>query len=128
MGMEATLRVDGAEHRLAVDTRTTPLDALRERLGMTRVKKGCDHGQCGARTILLEGRRALSWLAPAVAHQDGEVITAEGVGDGDLHLLQRAVITHETLPCGCWKPGLRQSQHQLAQPAAPRLARPPRPP
>jgi aerobic-type carbon monoxide dehydrogenase small subunit (CoxS/CutS family) len=125
MGIEVTLRVDGAEHRLAVDTRTTPLDALRERLGMTRVKKGCDHGQCGARTILLEGRRALSWLAPAVAHQDVEIITAEGLGDGDLHLLQRAFITHDTVRCGCCTQGLRQVRHQLAQPAAPRLARRP---
>lgn len=125
MGIEVTLWVDGAEHRLAADTRTTPLDALRERLGMTRVKKGCDHGQCGARTILLEGRRALSWLAPAVAHQDVEIITAEGLGDGDLHLLQRAFITHDTVRCGCCRQGLRQVRHQLAQPAAPRLARRP---
>ncbi len=79
--MEVTLRVDGTEPRLVVDTRTTLLDALRERLGITSAKKGCDHGQCGACTVLLEGRRANSCLALAVAHQDTEIVTAAGLAE-----------------------------------------------
>jgi len=79
--VEVTLRVDGTEPRLVVDTRTTLLDALRERLGITSAKKGCDHGQCGACTVLLEGRRANSCLALAVAHQDTEIVTAAGLAE-----------------------------------------------
>src|SRR5258706_990679 len=79
MELEITLRVNGATHRLPVDTRTTLLDALRERLGLTGAKKGCDHGQCGACTILLDGRRVTSCLALAVAHQDAEIVTIEGL-------------------------------------------------
>ena len=77
--VEITLQVNGAARRLTVDTRTTLLDALRERLGITSPKKGCDHGQCGACTILLDGRRINSCLALAVAHQDATIVTVEGL-------------------------------------------------
>jgi len=104
--VEITLRVDRTEHRLTVDTRTTVLDALRERLGITSPKKGCDHGQCGACTVLLDGRRANSCLALAVAHEGAEIVTAAGLArDGNLHPLQRSFIEHDALQCGYCTPG-----------------------
>ena len=89
-----------------MDTRTTLLDALREALGVTAPKEGCDHGQCGACTVLLDGRRAFTCLALAVAHDGAEVITARGLErDGRLHPVQRAFLDHDALQCGYCTPG-----------------------
>ena len=119
MDYAITLRVDGAVHRLTVDARTTLLDALRERLGIASPKKGFDHGQCGACTILLDGRRAISCLALAVAHDDAEIVTADGLADGsELHPLQRAFIGHDAFQCGYCTPGQIVSAVGMLQEAA----------
>jgi xanthine dehydrogenase YagT iron-sulfur-binding subunit len=103
---EIELRINGDAHRLTVDTRTTLLDLLRERLGLTGAKKGCDHGQCGACTVLLDGRRANACLALAVAHDGAEVVTVEGLAAGDeLHPLQSAFVERDAFQCGYCTPG-----------------------
>ena len=104
--VEISLRVNGVERSLVVDTRMSLLDLLRERVGLKGAKKGCDHGQCGACTILLDGRRVNSCLALAVAHQGAELVTVEGIAKaGELHELQRAFIAHDGLQCGYCTPG-----------------------
>jgi xanthine dehydrogenase YagT iron-sulfur-binding subunit len=117
--MEITLRVDGSHRRLEVDPRTTLLDALRERLGVTSPKKGCDHGQCGACTVLLDGKRVNSCLALAVQLDGCEVTTAEGLADGaNLHPLQRSFIEHDAFQCGYCTPGQIVSAVGMLQEAA----------
>jgi xanthine dehydrogenase YagT iron-sulfur-binding subunit len=106
MDAQISLRVNGTDRSLIVDTRTTLLDALRDRLGVTSPKKGCDHGQCGACTVLLDGRRAIICLAFAVAHDGAEIITAEGLAEGDaLHPIQQAFLEMDALQCGYCTPG-----------------------
>lgn len=103
---ELSLRVNGTDHQLVVDTRLSLLDLLRERLGMPGSKKGCDHGQCGACTVLIDGRRANACLALAVAHDGTEVVTVEGLAaEGELHPLQQAFIEHDAFRCGYCTPG-----------------------
>jgi xanthine dehydrogenase YagT iron-sulfur-binding subunit len=104
--VDVTLHVNGRDHQLSFDVRTSLLDLLRERLGLTGSKKGCDHGQCGACTILLDGRRELSCLTLAVAAQDRAITTIEGLATtGDLHPMQQAFIDHDAFQCGYCTPG-----------------------
>jgi xanthine dehydrogenase YagT iron-sulfur-binding subunit len=103
---DITLRVNDTARSLSVDTRISLLDLLRERLGLTGTKKGCDHGQCGACTVLIDGRRANACLALAVAHDGAEITTVEGLADGDeLHPLQAAFIERDAFQCGYCTPG-----------------------
>jgi xanthine dehydrogenase YagT iron-sulfur-binding subunit len=100
------LTINGTSHELVVDTRATLLDVLRERLGLTGSKKGCDHGQCGACTVLIDGLRANSCLALAVAHDGESITTIEGLAEnGNLHPLQQAFVEHDALQCGYCTPG-----------------------
>lgn len=95
------LTVNGRTHRLTLDTRTTLLDALREQLALTGTKKGCDHGQCGACTVLADGRRINACLSLAVMHDGGQVTTVEGLGTpAQLHPVQAAFIRHDGFQCG----------------------------
>jgi xanthine dehydrogenase YagT iron-sulfur-binding subunit len=106
MESSITLRINGAEQRVVIDTRTSLLDLLRDRLGLTGAKKGCDQGQCGACTVLLDGRRVNSCLVLAVAHDGAEVTTVEGLANGEeLHPLQQAFVDHDAFQCGYCTPG-----------------------
>ncbi|QQV76708.1 2Fe-2S iron-sulfur cluster binding domain-containing protein [Sphingomonas aliaeris] len=98
--------INGQSHEADVDIRTSVLDLLREHIGLTGSKKGCDHGQCGACTVLINGRRVNSCLTLAVMHQDDEIVTIEGLGKvGDLHPLQQAFVRHDGYQCGYCTPG-----------------------
>jgi xanthine dehydrogenase YagT iron-sulfur-binding subunit len=104
--VKVSFNVNGKVHNLEVDTRTTLLDALREHLNLTGSKKGCDHGQCGACTVLIGGRRINSCLTLAVMHQGASVTTIEGLGNPDnLHALQAAFVKHDGYQCGYCTPG-----------------------
>src|SRR5215467_5572245 len=110
MVSEIILTVNGEVTRVALDPRTTLLDALREHLGLTGAKKGCDHGQCGACTVHIDGRRMLSCLTLAVAAQGKSITTIEGLargeGEGDaLHPMQQAFLDHDGFQCGYCTPG-----------------------
>ncbi|MFF2811213.1 2Fe-2S iron-sulfur cluster-binding protein [Streptomyces sp. NPDC058000] len=103
---ELTLTVNGTLHTLTLDHRTTVLDLLREHLDLTGTKKGCDHGQCGACTVLVDGRRANSCLLLAVAHDGCRITSIEGLADGErLHPLQEAFLDRDALQCGYCTPG-----------------------
>ena len=100
------LRVNGRSHEVAADTRTTLLDALRDHLGLAGTKKGCDHGQCGACTVLVDGRRINSCLTLACMHEGDEIVTIEGLGEpGKLSPLQRAFVERDGFQCGYCTPG-----------------------
>ena len=104
--MAVKLRVNGRDHSLSLDPRTTLLDALREHLNLTGSKKGCDHGQCGACTVHLDGRRELACLTLAAAAQGRAVTTIEGLAEGEaLHPMQAALIEHDAFQCGYCTPG-----------------------
>jgi xanthine dehydrogenase YagT iron-sulfur-binding subunit len=106
MPIPVSLTVDGKPVTLSLDPRVTILDALRDHLGNFSAKKGCDHGQCGACTVLLDGRRVLSCLTLAVSQDGSEITTAAGLGlPGDLHPMQLAFIDHDGLQCGYCTPG-----------------------
>ena len=100
------LNVNGTVRSLSVDTRTTLLDALREHLRLTGSKKGCDHGQCGACTLLVDGLRIVSCLSLAVMHEGDKITTVEGLGEpGKLHPMQAAFVEHDGFQCGYCTPG-----------------------
>ena len=104
--IDISLSVNGENHNLQVDPRTSLLDALREYMGLTGSKKGCDHGQCGACTVIVDGKRMLSCLTFAVMYQGRKITTIEGLADGEnLHPIQAAFIRHDGFQCGYCTPG-----------------------
>ena len=101
-----TLRLNGREATFSVEPQVTLLDLLRDRAGLAGTKKGCDRGQCGACTVLVNGRRTLSCLALALPHAGDEITTIEGLADGDaLHAVQAAFVEHDAFQCGFCTPG-----------------------
>jgi xanthine dehydrogenase YagT iron-sulfur-binding subunit len=102
-----SMRINKQTYNLALDNRTSLLDALRDHVGLTGTKKGCDHGQCGACTVLIDGKRVLSCLSFAVMNQGREITTVEGLAsaDGELHPVQQAFIDHDAFQCGYCTPG-----------------------
>ena len=116
------LKVNGTAHQLTVDTRTTLLDALREQLGMPGTKKGCDHGQCGACTVHVNGRRINSCLTFAVMHERDEITTIEGLAEGGtLHPVQAAFVEHDAFQCGYCTPGqIMSAAALLREPIGPK--------
>ena len=119
MSIPITLTVNGAKRTIEIDDpRSTLLDLLRERLHLTGTKKGCDRGQCGACTVLVDGRRINSCLALALSHDGADVLTIEGVARGDrLHPVQEAFLAHDGLQCGFCTPGQIMSAIGLIQEA-----------
>jgi xanthine dehydrogenase YagT iron-sulfur-binding subunit len=118
--INVTLRVNGAAHTLQIEPRVTLLDALREYIGLTGSKKGCDHGQCGACTVLANGRRINSCLSLAVMYDDVEITTIEGLARGDeLHPVQAAFIKHDGFQCGYCTPGQIMSAVALLKEGCP---------
>lgn len=100
------ITVNGKTHEAGIDSRRTLLDFIRDTLNLTGTKKGCDHGQCGACTVIVNGRRINSCLSLALSHDGDEVTTVEGLAEGDeLHPLQRAFIDHDAFQCGFCTPG-----------------------
>ena len=116
-----TLRVNGKEHHLQIDPRTTLLDCLRENLDLPGTKKGCDHGQCGACTVHVNGRRVNSCLSFAVMHPDDEIITIEGIGHPDhLHPMQAAFVEFDGYQCGyCTSGQIMSAVALLKEPVGP---------
>lgn len=107
VAVDMRLSINGESHRVGLDVRTTVLDALRDHIGLTGSKKGCDHGQCGACTVLVDGQRTLACLTLAVAVQGREITTIEGLAraDGPLHPMQQAFIDNDAFQCGYCTPG-----------------------
>lgn len=103
--MKLSFTVNGTEHTLDLDSRVTLLDALRDHLGLTGSKKGCDHGQCGACTVIAGGRRINACLSLAVMHDGDEITTVEGLAEPELSALQQAFIKHDGFQCGYCTPG-----------------------